>query len=331
MRSKRRSRLRSWLTTSAPPRQRSSSSATAARPSASRLLVGSSMTMKSGSAINSAASAARVAWPPLKVVRRAIERGARQAHLDQRGVDALRQRPVGRLEVARPALAGFQPGEPRQRLGDTQQVGERRAGRRRVLLAQRRDAAGHGDRAGGGRRLAEDQAQQRRLADAVAADEAGPLAPEREGQVFEEDAAVRAGLGEGVEGDEGHGRKWNGGRTERRSGSSAYPWRRKPPPSGKDRRRGVHAQTRTPLTTFASSGPAIGARSESRERAASAATSWGPRDQRRSSPCPPPIRSSFPACRSSASSPCSALPTPRSPSPARCASPPPPMAAIPAA
>ena len=66
MRSTRSSSARSWLATRTPPCQRSSNCATACRPSASRLLVGSSSSSRSGAAIRRRASARRVRSPPLK-------------------------------------------------------------------------------------------------------------------------------------------------------------------------------------------------------------------------------------------------------------------------
>ena len=58
------SSVRSWLMTTAAPRQDFSISATASRPSESRLLVGSSRRMMSGASNTKAASAARVRCPP---------------------------------------------------------------------------------------------------------------------------------------------------------------------------------------------------------------------------------------------------------------------------
>ena len=66
MRSTRSSSARSWLATRMPPCQRSSSCATACRPSASRLFVGSSSSNTSGVSIRRRASATRVRSPPLK-------------------------------------------------------------------------------------------------------------------------------------------------------------------------------------------------------------------------------------------------------------------------
>ena len=66
IRSTRSSRARSWLATRMPPCQRSSKCATACRPSASRLLVGSSSSSTSGDSIRRRARATRVRSPPLK-------------------------------------------------------------------------------------------------------------------------------------------------------------------------------------------------------------------------------------------------------------------------
>ena len=76
MRSTRSSSARSWLATRMPPCQRSSNCATACRPSASRLLVGSSSSSTSGASISRRASATRVRSPPL---REAIGRSSGKA------------------------------------------------------------------------------------------------------------------------------------------------------------------------------------------------------------------------------------------------------------
>ena len=98
---------RSWLTTIAPDRQFASSSITAARPWRSRLLVGSSSRMKSGSASTRAAIAARVRCPPDSVDSNAAGSASRSTRLS---TEAMRDSSVQSADassspVARPSSA----------------------------------------------------------------------------------------------------------------------------------------------------------------------------------------------------------------------------------
>ena len=201
-----RSKARSWLTTSAPPRQRSSRATTAARPSASRLLVGSSITMKSGSAITSAASAARVAWPPLS------ETAGRASEMPAIPMSA---------NAASIRCGSAQSAAPRS--SSLPSPASMRASRASASATPSRSAS---VAPGGGTSCWRSAAIRPVTVTAPAAGAASPrirrssvvlptplrptrpglLPPEGEGQVFEENPAVRAELGEAVEGDEGgHG------------------------------------------------------------------------------------------------------------------------------
>ncbi len=203
MRSMPRSRARSWLMTNAPPCQRSSRAPTAARPSASRLLVGSSSRMKSGRFSSRAANAARVAWPPLSEI--AGRSGARPARPTSASTASTRW---GRVQSALSrsssrGLAGLDPRQCRQRFAHLQQIGHVGSGRRSESLAQHAHAAAHADGPGAGRQFAEDQLEKGGLANPVAAHQADALAPEREGEIIEEGATVRRAVGEAVQGDKG--------------------------------------------------------------------------------------------------------------------------------
>jgi hypothetical protein len=227
MRSMPRSRVRSWLTTTAPPFQRRSTSASRPRAPASRLLVGSSSRMTSGAAISRPARAARVIWPPLSSVagREASQRdsptSARAAATRPGRVQSASMRssrgfrPLLRLDAAQPVPGG----------SDAQQVGQARARRRGVQLRQHADHAGAADRARGRRARPGDQRQQRGLAHAVAAHEADALGPDRQVQIVEENAAVRRGGANGIQGDEGGHGKPRSGQWEGRNGRpSQCPW-----------------------------------------------------------------------------------------------------------
>ena len=135
---------------SRPPRRpsiRRSAPAIAARPSASRLLVGSSSSSRSGAAITARAIATRVRCPPLRLASGrsrsspASPTSASAASIRASSVQSASAR------SARVAFARLDPPQPRERVGDAQRLGQRD---RRVgpILAQQRDAAVPRDAAG---------------------------------------------------------------------------------------------------------------------------------------------------------------------------------------
>lgn len=130
MRSIWRSSARSWLTTTAPPFQPASTWAISARASASRLLVGSSSSSRSGSRASRPASAARVA-AAAELGGQTPRFEARQADLGEGRLQSRGQGPVGVVEVVFCALAGLDAAQARKVAGQPEDVGDARARRRR--------------------------------------------------------------------------------------------------------------------------------------------------------------------------------------------------------
>ena len=137
MRSTRSSSARSWLATSTPPCQRASNSATASRPSASRLLVGSSSSSRSGASISRRASATRVRSPPLsEAIGRCSDSAGRPVSTSAASirVSSVQSASVG---VIQRTVAAFEPAQTGEIAGDAQRLGDRQAVRRSVARACR--------------------------------------------------------------------------------------------------------------------------------------------------------------------------------------------------
>ena len=106
------SRARSWLATIAVPRQPASALRMASRPSASRLLVGSSSNRISDSAKKSADSCTQVVSPPLRSAsRRCGSRPVRPTQ-GQVLVHSRLDRPVGKRQIIRAGSIGLDALQP---------------------------------------------------------------------------------------------------------------------------------------------------------------------------------------------------------------------------